>query len=302
MSRVVLVAALALWAGATLLLGELRWFRRRALVERLQPYTPGLPASTSRATLLAGGSLRALVGPVAQATGERLARLFGVNEQLADRLERIHSPATTVEFRTRQLGWTVAAFGVGALSALALAPPPLLGAVLVLGAPLLAFLVLEQRIASASAAWQQQVFRELPVVSEQLGMLLASGYSLGGAIGRIAERGRGACSLDLQRVVARVQQGLSDVEALREWAAIADVDALDRLVGVLALNRQAADLGRLISEEARSIRREAQRRLVESIERRAQQVWIPVTVATLVPGVLFLAVPFIEAMRLFTGQ
>ena len=296
-----LVAALALWVGATLLLGELRWFRRRALVERLQPYTPGLPASTTRATL-AGGSLRAVVGPVAQATGERLARLFGVNEQLAVRLERIHSPATTVEFRTRQLGWTVAAFGVGAMSALALAPPPLLGAVLVLGAPLLAFLVLEQRIASASTDWQQQVFRELPVVSEQLGMLLASGYSLGGAIGRIAERGRGACSLDLQRVVARVQQGLSDVEALREWAAIADVDALDRLVGVLALNRQAADLGRLISEEARSIRREAQRRLVESIERRAQQVWIPVTVATLVPGVLFLAVPFIEAMRLFTGQ
>ena len=43
------------------------------------------------------------------------------------------------------------------------------------------------------------------------------------------------------------------------------------------------------------------RELVEAIERRGQQVWIPVTVATLVPGVLLLAVPFVEAMRLFTS-
>jgi tight adherence protein C len=56
----------------------------------------------------------------------------------------------------------------------------------------------------------------------------------------------------------------------------------------------------LISEEARSIRRDVQRERVEAIERRAQQVWIPVTVAALVPGVLFLIVPFVEAMRLFT--
>jgi hypothetical protein len=73
------------------------------------------------------------------------------------------------------------------------------------------------------------------------------------------------------------------------------------LVPVLALNSEAADLGRLVSEEARAIRREQHRRLVETMERRGQQVWIPVTVATLVPGVIFLAIPFIEALRLFAG-
>jgi hypothetical protein len=80
------------------------------------------------------------------------------------------------------------------------------------------------------------------------------------------------------------------------------VPAVERLVQVLALNRQAGDLGRLISEEARAIRRDVQRELVERIERREQQVWIPVTVATLVPGVIFMAVPFVEAMRLFAGS
>ena len=57
-----------------------------------------------------------------------------------------------------------------------------------------------------------------------------------------------------------------------------------------------------MSDEARSIRRDLQRTLIETVERRAQQVWIPVTVAALVPGVLFMAVPFIEALRVFSAQ
>ena len=98
-----------------------------------------------------------------------------------------------------------------------------------------------------------------------------------------------------------MRQGLSEIEALREWSEIADVDALDRLVGVLALNREAPDLDRLITQEARSIRRDAHRDLIETIEKRSQQVWIPVTVAALVPGVLLMGVPFVEALTLFSG-
>jgi hypothetical protein len=68
------------------------------------------------------------------------------------------------------------------------------------------------------------------------------------------------------------------------------------------LNVDAADLGRLVSNEARAIRRDVQRDLVQTMERRGQQVWVPVTVATLVPGVIFLAIPFVEALRLFAGS
>jgi len=101
--------------------------------------------------------------------------------------------------------------------------------------------------------------------------------------------------------MSRVRQGLTEGEALREWAARARVEALDRLVPVLALNSEAADLGRLVSDEARSIRRDVQRQVVETMERRAQSVWIPVTLATLVPGVILLAIPFAQALRLFTS-
>jgi Flp pilus assembly protein TadB len=224
-----------------------------------------------------------------------------VTESLAVRLERVHSPLDVTAFRVRQLAWAVAGLvGAGVLAAAARLSGPV-ALVFVLGGPVLAFLVVEQQLATASARWQRRIFLELPVVSEQLGMLLGAGYSLGAALSRLAVRGTGACGRDLVRVTGRIRQGLTEVEALREWATVADVDALRRLVSVLSLNRQAGDLGRLIGDEARSIRRDVHRELVETIERRGQQVWIPVTVAALVPGVIFLAVPFIEALRLFAN-
>jgi Flp pilus assembly protein TadB len=165
---------------------------------------------------------------------------------------------------------------------------------------LLTFLVIEQLLATRSAGWQRRIFLELPIVSEQLGMLLSAGSSMGQALTRISRRSDAAIALDLRIVVGRLQQGVDETTALQEWAAVAGVPAVDRLLSVLALNRQATDLGALITEESRAARAEVHRELLELLERRAQQVWIPVTVATLVPGLLFLAVPFFEAMRIFT--
>lgn len=301
MTRGLLLAGLATWVGATLLLSELRWFARVPLAERLRPYAPGGLGRPVRSGVLSVASFRDAVGPASKALGERIAKLAGVSEDLSVRLVRIHSPLDVTAFRVRQIGWSVAGFGAGALAALALELDVLPGLLLVLGGPALAFLAQEQRIAAASTRWQRRLFLELPVVAEQLALLLSAGWSLTSALHRLAERGSGAAAADLRRVTARIGQGLSEADALREWAEIADVVAVDRLVPVLALNRDTSDLGRLVAEEARSIRRDVQRELIEAAERRSQQVWIPVTVATLVPGVLFLSIPFVEALRLFGG-
>lgn len=299
--RMLAAASLLLWIGATLVLSELRWFARPRLVDRLRPFaSPGASRET-RPSVLSLETFRDVVAPLSQSIGERLASLFGVSEELALRLERVHSPLDATAFRVRQVGRMTAALVAGALAVLAVRPHPVATLLVLLGAPLLAFLVVEQQLATASAKRQRRVFLELPVVVEQMGMLLAAGYSLGAAINRLASRGSGACAEDLTRVAGRVRQGLSHVEALREWAAVARVPALDRLVPVLALERESGDLGRLLADEARSIRRDAHRELIETMERRGQQVWIPVTVATLVPGVVFLAIPFIEALRLFAS-
>jgi tight adherence protein C len=297
----VLVAAIGVcwFAGTTLLLGELRWFRRRRLVDRLAPYVPGGAAVRTNGSVVSASSFRQVLGPLAAAVGARLARAFGVTEPLAVRLERVHSPLDPAAFRMRQLGWAALGLTGAAVLATVLPVPGVMALLFVVGGPLLAFLVVEQRLATESERWKRRIVLELPVVAEQLGMLLGAGFSLGAALNRLASRGKGACGRDLGRVRGRIRQGLSEVEALREWAAVADVAALHRLVGVLALNRQAGDLGRLIGEEARAVRRDVHRQLVETIERRAQQVWVPVTVATLVPGVIFLSVPFIDALRMF---
>lgn len=283
------------WVGTTLLLSQLRWFARVPLAERLRPYAPGLASTPG---VLGPGEA---LGAWAHRLGERAARAVGVHETLELRLVRIHSPLDPTAFRVRQVGSALGAVVAGALLAVALGPPAPVALAFLLGAPVLAFLVQEQRLARESERWQRALFLELPVVAEQLALLLGAGWSLSSALARVAARGSGCCARDLQRVSLRIRQGLAEAEALREWAGVAKVPAVDRLVPVLALNRETSDLGRLLAEEARAMRRDVHRRLVEIAERRNQQVWIPVTVATLVPGVLFMAIPFVEALRLFGG-
>ena len=301
MTRAWFVLGLVAWLGATLLLSRVRWFRRVGLADRLAPYSPA-SADAPRLRTVSVASFAEVVGPLARDIGARVSSVLGVDDDLAQRLARIHSPMDPTAFRLRQLGAAVAALAAGTALTVVLAPAPLFTALLLLGAPALAFLVPEQQLSAAGLQWQRRVVLELPVVAEQLGMLLSAGYSLGSALDRLASRGSGNVGQDLRRVVARIRYGATEIDALHEWGATVRVPAVERLTSVLALNQEAGDLGRLISEEARAIRRDTQRELIETIERRAQLVWIPVTVAALLPGTLFLVVPFIEAMRLFTHQ
>jgi len=281
-ARPVLLAGALVWVGATLVLSELAVVRRTSLATRLRPYGP--QAAKRRSGVIDLESWREVLGPLCRSIGERTARLFGAGEDAAIRLDRLHAPLDATGFRVRQVGWATAALIVGTAVVAATGPPPALALLFVFGTPVLAFLIVEQQLAAASARWQRRVFLELPVVTEQLAMLISAGYSLGAALNRVAERGQGVCAVDLRRVCGRIRQGLTEVEALREFADRARVGAVDRLVPVLALNEDAGDLGRLMSEEARAIRADVQRELVETMERRGQQVWIPVTVATLIPG------------------
>ena len=294
MTRLAVGAGLTMWAGAALALSQVRWFSRPRLAARLQPFSrTAAPVSTR--------PLFDALDPLARAVGSWVSRRFGIDEDLALRLERLHSPLDVSGFRLRQVGCASIAFGGSAALAIAVGAPAFLALVLVGAGPLLAFLVLEQRVARASEQWQRRLFHELPIVTEQLATLLSAGYSLGAALNRIAGRSTGACASEIERVCLRIRHGLSERDALLEWGRRAHVDALDRLIAVLALEREAADLGRLLEAEARALRSEVHRRAVEVMERRAQQVWIPVTVATLVPGVVFLAIPFIDALRVFSG-
>jgi len=302
MNRIDAAILLGLWAGVALLLAEMRWFAGRDLVARISPYLPGHPpGSPRRDGFLSWDGLAAAMGPLAEAVGAMASRLLGVREELDRKLTRIGADDDIRRFRTRQAVWSAAsataAVTLAAASGAAWWTLLPIGA----GAITLAWLTVEQKVVAASDRWQRALGAELPLVAEQLGMLLSSGYSLNGAIARVAERGRGVSGTAMAGVHRRIRQGIGEVEALRELADLAGVPAVDRLIGVLALNRESNDLGPLIAAEARAARQSVHRDLLASIERRGQIVWIPVTVATLLPGVIFMAVPFVDAIHTLTG-
>jgi len=298
MIRLFAAAAMLFFVGATLVLSEFRFFRSRSLANRISPYLPG-SRSTSSNELLSLESFGQLLRPMAEASGAVAARVFGVSEELPRRLRRVHWGIDASGFRVRQIGWALATCVVVTAFGLVIGVPAPLLALLALVGPLLAFLLVEQQLANASDRWKQRTFQELPVIAEQIAMLLGSGYSLGAALQRVAARGSGVISQDLDIVVRRIRQGASENAALREWAEILDVEAVTRIVSILSLNKEAGDLASLVAAEARTIRSEAHRALLESIEKKNQQVWIPVTIAALVPGVILMMIPFISALSEF---
>ena len=227
----------------------------------------------------------------------RVAALFDADAELASRLSAAGLARTPSGFRARQLGGAVGALAACA-AALSLAGA---SAALAAGGALAAagatYGICEQRLSAQGAARRAHISEELPIVAEHIGMLLASGMSLTGALRAAAQRGEGFCAADLEGVTARVSGGSSVEMALAEWADIAGSAEIRRFVGVLTLHSDAADIAALVADEVRSARMEAHRRLIERIERRNEQVWIPVTVAALVPGAVLLAIPFSDALR-----
>lgn len=298
MIRLFAAATILLFIGATLILSEFRFFRNRSLASRVSPYLPG-GTLRRRQELLSLETFSELLRPLAESLGALTARLFGVSEELPRRLRRVHWDIDAAGFRVRQVGWSLSTLAAVLVVGIALGLPAIIVLVGSIAVPLITFLVVEQNLANASDRWKQRTFHELPVISEQIAMLLGSGYSLGAALQRVSERGSGVVSQDLEIVVSRIRQGSSEQAALREWADLVDVPAVARLVSILALNKEAGDLGSLVAAEARNVRVESHRELIEAIERKNQQVWIPVTVAALVPGVILMMIPFIQALSSF---
>ncbi len=151
MTQLLVVAALALFAGSTLLLSHVRCFRRRPLADRLAPYVPGGTAARSTSILVSAETFGQVIGPLARAVGERVARAVSVTEPLAVRLERIGSPLDVTGFRARQLGWAAVGLVTGTVLAVATQLSGPLALLLIVTGPLIGFLMVEQRLDATRA-------------------------------------------------------------------------------------------------------------------------------------------------------
>ena len=230
------------------------------------------------------------------ALARRVAALADADADLAARLREAGSARSPFDFRTRQVGSAAGGLAASGAALGAIGTRPLLALAGALGVAAAVYGAAEHLLARSIAERRTQITEELPIVAEQIGMLLASGLSLTSALHNAARRGQGVCAEGLERIGARVAGGAAVEVALAEWADEAGSAEIRRFVGVLTLHEDTADVAALVSDEARSARMEAHRRLIAHIERRSEQVWIPVTVAALVPGCVLLAIPFSDAL------
>lgn len=230
------------------------------------------------------------------AFAQRVALLANANAELAARLSQAGLQRSPFEFRARQAGGGVAGFVASGAALSVVGARPLLALAGALGVAAAVYGACEHSLGRSISLRRTQIVEELPIVAEQVGMLLASGMSLRGALDVAARRGHGVCAEGLERVGARVAGGAAVEVALAEWADDAGSAEIRRFVGVLTLHEDTTDVAALVSDEARAARMEAHRRLIAHIERRSEQVWIPVTVAALVPGCVLLAIPFSDAL------
>ena len=233
------IAWVLLALGFTFVLGEAPWFRRAGVVDRLAPYRRHRPTDPTRRT---SESIRAVLAPGIERWGERASSMLGVRQQLSTRLEQAGWSVDPTSFRMRQAAFAGVTFVAGAAFTVALTPRPVVAVVAIVGLPLLAALIEERRLDSAVEERRSRRQEELPVVTEQLGLLLSAGYSVPSALNRLAQRGDGTIASDLRAVSRRIRQGLSTNAALAEWADDSGVDAIGRLVAVLRLHDDAGDL------------------------------------------------------------
>ncbi|MEX0868599.1 MAG: type II secretion system F family protein [Nitriliruptoraceae bacterium] len=287
--------------GVAMLLSEVPVLTRLSIVDRLAPFCSSAPRSRFSPS---AGQFTAMpsVSMTVRRIGDAIASACGISDDISIRLKRVASHGDPAAFRLRQATWSIGWGVTAATAALTLGAPLMVTALVTVSSAILGALVVEQALLRREGRSRRVRQRELPVVAEQLGTLVAAGYSTIAALDRICRRGSGLCAQDLTRVVARVRQGAALDDALAEWVAVADTDGVRRLAALLALDQQTAELSRLIGDESRTLNRDLHRELAATIEQRAQQVWIPVTIATIVPGALFLGVPFMSALERFLGS
>ena len=98
MSRIALIAVIALWVGLVLVLAEFRWFRQGGLTERLQRYAPATAGAPRRTGALSAASVAEVVGPLMSIAADRVLGLLGANEALGVTLQRL-PPARLIRAR-----------------------------------------------------------------------------------------------------------------------------------------------------------------------------------------------------------
>ncbi len=279
------------------LLGVLR-VRHTPVAIRVLPFLRDLPGSTSRSQT--AGETRALhgvFGPLFTSAAGVVGRLLGGEESIRRRIRRANLELEVADFRVEQVVWGVAAFVATAVPSafVAAASPsrtvPLL--ILCLVAMVLGVMLRENRLTAQVNARESQVLLEFPTVAELLALSVAAGESPVSALQRVATRSRGEMSIDLQRVLGRIQTGTPVAAAFDEMAARTGLSVVARFAEAIAIaTERGTPLAEVLHAQAADVREAGRRVLIETGARKEVAMMIPV---------VFLVLPIVIVFAFYPG-
>lgn len=289
----------ALGLGLVLIASAAPRWRAPSAVQRIAPYVRDVTDAAGTTP----GVLPDLPGALGRAlgrAGERIGDALGSRDAVERRLAQAGSTLGVQRYRGIQLALALAAAAVGAVLAvgLALAGRPAPAAVLLapIGAVLGAMscdLVLQRR-ARARAA---RVREELPEVLAFLGMCLAAGEGLTGALTRVGSIGSGDLTAQLRAVVLAAGTGAPLADELQALGRRLDVPELSRAIDQLVASiERGAPLAQVLQAQAADAREASRRTLIEHAGRAEIVMLVPLVFLILPLSVLFAIYPGIHML------
>jgi len=137
---------------------------------------------------------------------------------------------------------------------------------------------------------------ELVLVLTQLDGALHGGLPLAQALEVIAAEPSSAWRAPLSRVAGEIDQGVATSDALLNLAALLPDPELREPILLLAHAQRHQATPQVLSGLLASARRRQHAHLISAAAKIEQLVWIPVAVATLVPGLLLVMVPLASSL------
>ncbi len=187
-----------------------------------------------------------------------------------------------------------AAIAVGVLPMHAVLPFALLGA----GSALVLAKIIERTVLDHRKERRTKAL-DISIIAlfEQLHLKLANGNSLQSSIVRTD----GITNKDILSLQNLIRSGMALESATSYWIDEFDTPSKRRAADLLLAKTTTSETLALLTGLIIQLRNEQRFALIAEIERRNQLVWIPVTIAVLVPGMIFIAIPLEATLRSLLG-
>ncbi len=135
--------------------------------------------------------------------------------------------------------------------------------------------------------------RAISDLLQQLHLKLLRGKSLHASL--IEANGTG--NRDVTLLQSLLRSGMDIETAVSYWRSRYDPPSKQRFCDLISAKTTSSEMLSLISASIHQMNKEQHFAMVAEIERRNQLVWIPVTIAVLIPGMIFIAIPLEATLR-----